>query len=43
MLRLARSDMAIAPRSGGRVYGEQPYGKGNAKTSDMAIELELDL
>jgi hypothetical protein len=35
VLRLARSDMAIAARTGGRVSGEQPYGKGDAKTSDM--------
>jgi hypothetical protein len=33
-----------APAGGGRVYGEQPYGeKGEKKTSDVAVDLGLDL
>lgn len=33
-----------APVGGGRVYGEQPYGKnGEKKTSDVAVDLGLDL
>lgn len=43
MLRLARSSYGNRPLGGGRVYGEQPYGKDDAKTSDIAIDLGLDL
>jgi|GEM_PF-1535721 len=43
VLRLARSAYGDRPLGGGRVYGEQPYGKADAKTSDVAIDLGLDL
>jgi hypothetical protein len=43
VLRLARSAYGNRPLGGGRVYGEQPYGKADAKTSDVAIDLGLDL
>jgi hypothetical protein len=42
-LRLAQSAYGNRPLGGGRVYGEQPYGKDDAKTSDVAIDLGLDL
>jgi hypothetical protein len=29
------------PLGGGRVYGEQPYGKADAKTSDVAVDRAL--
>ncbi len=43
VLRLARSAYGPRPIGGGRVYGEQRYGKSGAKTSDVAIDLGLDL
>jgi hypothetical protein len=43
VLRLAQSSYGNRPLGGGRVYGEQPYGKDDAKTSDVAIDLGLDL
>ncbi len=43
VLRLARSAYGNRPLGGGRVYGEQPYGKADEKTSDVAIDLGLDL
>jgi len=45
VLRLARSSYPRErPVGGGRVYGEQPYGrKRQAKTSDVAVDLGLDL
>jgi hypothetical protein len=43
-LRLAESVYGERPIGGGRVYGEQPYGRrGEAKTSDVAIDIGLDL
>lgn len=44
VLNLLRSSYGERPIGGGRVYGEQPYGrKGKALTSDIAIDLGLDL
>jgi hypothetical protein len=44
VLDLLRSSFGERPVGGGRVYGEQPYGrKGDAMTSDAAIDLGLDL
>jgi hypothetical protein len=44
VLDLLRSSYGQRPIGGGRVYGEQPYGrKQQAMTSDVAIDLGLDL
>jgi hypothetical protein len=44
VLDLLRSSYGERPIGGGRVYGEQPYGrKGKAMTSDVVIDLGLDL
>ena len=44
VLDLLRSSFGERPVGGGRVYGEQPYGRrGKAMTSDVAIDLGLDL
>jgi hypothetical protein len=44
VLDLLRSSYGERAIGGGRVYGEQPYGrKGEAKTSDVIVDLGLDL
>jgi hypothetical protein len=44
VLALLRGSYGARPIGAGRVYGEQPYGrKGKAMTSDVAIDLGLDL
>lgn len=44
VLDLLRSSFGERPVGGGRVYGEQPYGrKRDAMTSDVAVDLGLDL